>query len=136
MGAAKLFCRRGAKQKIWELTHAPLMGRESGAVDMTEINFDTTRHEMVTMSAIADRAAGALRMAGAVVEKHHVMMDITATHCNGCRLRLDELLGADNLNFSHDICGIYRHLDRGTGRLGGCFVPRFAVHQGGDDAHA
>lgn len=54
-------------------------------------------------------------------------MDVTACHCNGTPLRLTALLGADAFNFAHDVFGIARHIDRETGRLAGCFVPRFAV---------
>ncbi|PZP71805.1 MAG: hypothetical protein DI590_05960 [Methylorubrum populi] len=53
-----------------------------------------------------------------------VEMDLTATHLNGCPLRLRELLGAGDTNFWHDINGIERHLDRTTGQLGGFFSPR------------
>lgn len=56
-------------------------------------------------------------------------MDITATHANGCPLKLAELLAADDFNFSHDVAGIYRHLDRTTGKLLDCFLPRFAQKQ-------
>lgn len=54
-----------------------------------------------------------------------VMMDVTATHANGCPLRLADFADADEVNFAHDIGGIARHLDRETGKLGGCFLPRF-----------
>lgn len=53
-------------------------------------------------------------------------MDITATHLNGTPLDLDRLLAFDDLNFVHDVFGIARHLDRSTGKLQNCFVPRSA----------
>lgn len=53
-------------------------------------------------------------------------MNITATHLNGCRLDLLKLLSADDFNFYHDIFGINQHLDRNTGALRDCFVPRCA----------
>jgi len=55
------------------------------------------------------------------------LMDITACHANGCPLRLQELLDADDFNFAHDIAGIYQHINRGTGKLEFCFLPRFAM---------
>ena len=55
------------------------------------------------------------------------MMDIEACHSNGCPLRLNELLATDDGNFGHDVFGIRRHLDRETGKLGGCFLPRFSA---------
>lgn len=54
-------------------------------------------------------------------------MDITATHCNGMPLRLADLLLADDFNFAHDLLGIRKHLNRTTGELENCFVPRFAA---------
>ncbi len=56
-----------------------------------------------------------------------VQMDIAATHLNGCPLRLADLLAADDFNFSHDVFGIRRHLDRETGKLTGHFLPRFSA---------
>ncbi|RZN30493.1 hypothetical protein [Bradyrhizobium sp. Leo121] len=55
-----------------------------------------------------------------------LVMDITAAHANGCPLLLRDLLDADLSNFAHDIYGIRRHIDRDTGKLTGCFMPRFA----------
>lgn len=42
-------------------------------------------------------------------------------------LKLEELLAADDSNFVHDAFGIYNHMNRTTGKLEGCFLPRFAV---------
>lgn len=56
-----------------------------------------------------------------------LVMDFTATHANGCALRLSELLAADEFNFAHDALGIRRHLNRKTGKLENCFLPRFAA---------
>ena len=55
-----------------------------------------------------------------------LQMDIVATHISGCKLKLQELLSAEVGNFLHDVCGIMRHLDRTTGKLQDCFVPRYA----------
>lgn len=54
-------------------------------------------------------------------------MDIMATHISGCPLRLQELLDADDGNFLHDISGIHHHLDRETGKLLDCFLPRYTA---------
>lgn len=37
---------------------------------------------------------------------------------------LARLLDSSLFDFTHDICGVARHMDRATGKLGGCFVPR------------
>jgi len=54
-------------------------------------------------------------------------MDVTACHANGNKLDLAGLLAADDFNFSHDVFGIYRHIDRDTGKLGNCFRPRYSA---------
>jgi hypothetical protein len=54
------------------------------------------------------------------------VMDITATHANGCRLKLLKLLESSDFDFSHDVNGIYNNLDRVTGELQNCFFPRAA----------
>ena len=53
-------------------------------------------------------------------------MDIVATHANGCPLDLAQLAIADDYTFMHDVQGIHRHIDRETGQLTDCFVPRTA----------
>jgi hypothetical protein len=69
----------------------------------------------------------ATRAAKKGLERVGTMMDISATHASGCPLKLKELSQADDLNFFHDVCGINRHLNRRTGQLKDCFVPRFAL---------
>ena len=54
-------------------------------------------------------------------------MDITACHLNGCPLRLEELLNANDASFGHDVFGIRRYLDRKTGKLTGFFDPRYSA---------
>lgn len=53
-------------------------------------------------------------------------MDILATHVI-TPLRLIDLRDADDANFAHDLFGIARHLDRNTGRMQDCFLPRFTA---------
>ena len=60
------------------------------------------------------------------------LMDITCVHANGCPLDLDAMLRAigdseQETDLIHDLLGIRRHLDRTTGQLLDCFVPRFAL---------
>ena len=77
--------------------------------------------EYEIISKIADRAAALLAF-----DKATVFIDISNCHENGCPLRLEDLLAADDVNFAHDICGINRNLNHYTYRLDNCFVPRFA----------
>jgi len=57
----------------------------------------------------------------------NISMDIIATHTNGCKLKLQSLLDADLGDFLHDVAGIGGNLNRNTGTLENCFLPRFAV---------
>ena len=60
------------------------------------------------------------------IDRTEFMMDLLATH-NSCPLKLKELLETDRFNFYHDIGGIRQHLNRRTGHLENCFLPRFAI---------
>jgi len=84
------------------------------------VSFDVTPEEARLIGRIAERAEGGAH------KKRDALMDLTACHANGCRLRLAELLEAPELDFWHDVCGITAHLDRTTGELKDCFWPRFA----------
>ena len=88
------------------------------------ISFKTTATEQEMISSIAERAIRAARKVSIEYPFVDAMMDITAVHANGMPLRLAELLEADDFDFNHDIFGIRRHLDRQTGTLRDCFVPR------------
>lgn len=89
------------------------------------VNFKVSKFENDLILKIADRAEPLYRKVGD--KKMALVMDLTACHANGCNLRLDEMLKADDFNFAHDIYGIRRHIDRSTGKLGDCFLPRFAA---------
>jgi len=91
----------------------------------TEVSFTVTKADRELIHRIAERAW----KLGVGTEEHGkvgLIMDVTACHANGCPLALDRLLAANGLNFLHDVAGIYRHMDRTTGQLTDCFVPRFA----------
>lgn len=79
---------------------------------------------------IAKLAARAVEMAKKSGNDNYsfqtAVMDLEACHCNGMPLDLDKLASADDFNFAHDVFGIARHIDRETGKIGDCFVPRCA----------
>jgi len=52
-----------------------------------------------------------------------IEMDVSACHLM-CPLDLGKLLVIDDFNFVHDVCGISQHINRETGKLEHCFVPR------------
>jgi len=98
------------------------------------INFDATADDAALISDIVDRWCGLAEKYRAAspasefpkVDKRSLSMDLTACHLNGTPLKLEELLEADDFNFIHDVGGIRRHMDRRTGKLTDCFLPRFA----------
>lgn len=90
--------------------------------------FNVSSADNRVIGEIAERAIDTLPWTGQVPTLMEIMMDITATHANGCPLRLVELKEADLTNFAHDIGGIRRHLNRQTGKLEDCFSPRYSDH--------
>lgn len=86
------------------------------------ISFEVTKEERDLIERIVDRAMKRFR----VNDRMSLTMDVTACHANGCPLDLKGLLKAEDFDFSHDVGGIARHLDRTTGKLGDCFLPRTA----------
>lgn len=96
---------------------------------MKTISFEASKQDRAIIHLIAQRAN---RTAIAYDIDYCVgdaMMDITACHANGMPLRLKELSSADDFNFCHDVFGIRRHIDRETGELNDCFVPRYSQPQ-------
>ena len=90
------------------------------------ISFDVTKEEAKLIRAIALRADNEVFNGWTTQTVLDTEMDITAVHANGCPLELEELLMAKPFDFAHDVGGIRKHLDRDTGQLRDCFLPRFA----------
>ena len=86
------------------------------------ISFSRTPKENRIVRQIAERALQGDRTG----QRLDLEMDLIATHANGCPLDFAKLMAFDDFNFAHDINGIGRHLDRQTGKLLHCFVPRCA----------
>jgi hypothetical protein len=91
------------------------------------ISFTVTKDELDQIQRIVARGQELAKRHGAEYSVMNMSMDITATHANGTPLDLGGLANADDHNFSHDLFGIARHINRETGKLEGCFVPRFAL---------
>lgn len=53
-----------------------------------------------------------------------IVMDITACHLNGNPLDLNKFLNFEEFDFIHDVLGIRKNMNRNTGVLGNCFLPR------------
>lgn len=86
------------------------------------VNFHPPVQEARLIDEIVERAKK-LDFGGDLLS---LSMDICACHLNGCPLDLEKLLKADDFNFAHDIVGIFKHMDRKTGQLKDCFLPRSA----------
>lgn len=99
-----------------------------GAPQRRQIAWDVSREAADLIGRIADRAIGLLTIPPADQQaRTGLVMDLIACHRNGCELDLAGLLTASDFDFIHDIGGIHRHLDRKTGRLTDCFVPRYSA---------
>lgn len=92
----------------------------------------STRFEQNLIHKIADRAIAAAAAQGVSYDKLTACMDIAACHLNGCELDLNKLLAAPDADFGHDVFGIRRHIDRRTGQLTDCFLPRCAMPEKGE----
>ena len=101
----------------------------------TEIKWGPlTKTDFRLIGEIADRAEALSEKHGSSFNritgaefKRRLIMDLNAAHCNGCELQLAALLAADDGNFSHDVFGIARHIDRETGQLKDSFLPRYTA---------
>jgi len=93
------------------------------------LNWSAMREEHKLIHKAAVRAIEALndRPEGrGMWDIQTIHMDLEACHCNGCTLDLAKLAEAPLADLLHDVAGINRHLDRETGKLSGCFLPRCA----------
>lgn len=93
---------------------------------ITQISFSRTSEEDALIRQILDRAEerGLIR---AKKDRMPSWMDLAATHANGCPLDFAKMLAFDDFNFAHDFTGIRNCLNRETGQLERCFVPRCAL---------
>jgi len=95
-------------------------------------NWEITLEDHDLLMQVADRALRELNQYPD--DKRTLVMDLNACHSNGCALDFAGLLAAPMLDFSHDIYGIRKAINRNTGKLSeDCFMPRFALanHAGG-----
>lgn len=88
-------------------------------------SFSVSRAASALIRAIADRAKKADWWEQLGCSHFDLMMDLTATHANGCPMDFEGLLAADSFDLAHDLSGICIHLDRKTGRLV-AFLPRYS----------
>lgn len=89
--------------------------------------FTASKYETKPILAIAKRAVAKATEYGIDYDFQSAVMDLEACHCNGMPLDLQKLLDAPDGDFGHDVFGIRRFIDRETGKLTDCFVPRCAL---------
>lgn len=88
------------------------------------INWDKlTENDSQIIHKIAKRAVEQLIKD---IDMLTVDMSVGACHISN-PLKLQELLDADDFNFVHDVCGIVGHINRETGKLENCFLPRYSA---------
>lgn len=90
--------------------------------DMTMSKYSFTgisREDSNIIQAILDREARSNRD----FDRIGMSMDLQAVH-ETQTLNLQRLLDSDDIDFAHDVCGISYHIDRNTGKLTRCFLPR------------
>ena len=85
-----------------------------------------SKEEYVLVGKIVKRAVDIIGN-GNQIDPLTANMDICAVIAQGTPLKLQEWLDADDFNFAHDFFGIARHINRQTGKLEDCFLPRFAA---------
>lgn len=84
-----------------------------------------THEEHVVLWQIIDRAQKKAAEFGQTIDRLTLDMDISAA-CADVPLDLPKLLAFGETDFVHDVWGIRHHIDRTTGKLGSCFMPRCA----------
>lgn len=94
-----------------------------------QISFKVGKGEAAIIDMIVQRAITmeSQRMSPQKLDRLKMTMDITACHANGNPLRLSELLVSEPFDFTHDVFGIQRHINRETGQLENFFTPRFSA---------
>lgn len=85
-----------------------------------EVSFKISKKDHASVSIAVKRAERLFKK----LDSLSTSMDLIACHANGCRLNFDKLLSFPDFDFMHDIGGIGRHLNRETGELMNCFLPR------------
>jgi hypothetical protein len=90
------------------------------------IKWTTIPEEAELESKIARRAVTMARQLKTEYKLMDCIMDLDACHNNGCPLKLQELLNAEDVNIAHDVGGIHNNLNRKTGQLENCFLPRYS----------
>ena len=93
------------------------------------MHWNATKDEYKLIAKIVTRAVQKYHDMDIPLDIQSLTMDLTACHSNGCPLDFQRLLDAPDFDFCHDIGGIQRHINRTTGEIEDCFLPRTAAPQ-------
>lgn len=94
---------------------------------MSKVSFQVGLRDHATADACAKRAIELGLSGRGKWAPLHIHMDLVAVKANGMpELDFGRLLNSSGQDFAHDIVGIERNLNRQTGKLENCFVPRAA----------
>ena len=85
-----------------------------------------TTKEVKTIHQIAKRASWMAKDLGFYATLDDLYLDILNCHTSDCKLDLQKFLTFNDYNLAHDAFGIQRHINRTTGELKDCFLPRCA----------
>ncbi len=92
------------------------------------VKFTATAEEYFIIHKISIRAQAYYKeIHGETLDLQSMEMDLEAVHCNDCPMDFKKLLAADNFNLMHDVIGIINCIDRDTGKLTRCFLPRCSL---------
>jgi hypothetical protein len=91
---------------------------------MAILNWTVSREDSDFILQCATRARAIYEEQGVPFDAFECNMDLTATHNHGCPMDFAKLLAAPDFDFIHDIAGIRRHINRETGQIENCFMPR------------
>lgn len=95
---------------------------------MGNVNLDVPSDVRALILRVAIRAEDEIfKKQNVKVDRLGLVMDLSAAYANNNKIDFHALLGFPEYDFAHDVTGIMRYLNRETGILEECFVPRSAT---------
>lgn len=91
------------------------------------VDFTVSLAERAQIEKIVDRVTDLIHRNNGRINREDLVMDLCATHANGCPLDFEWMLGLGGMDLMADVLGIFRNIDRTTGRLMGDWIPMSAV---------
>lgn len=93
---------------------------------MKEVSFSVSLEDQRLITRCVRRACDIGLIFDEDESRISLNMDLCAAKAQGCNIDFQKMLGFDSFNFAHDIVGIRKNLNRRTGELMNCFLPRAA----------